>query len=71
MCKHVGIKAFHLKRFNNDQYDESLHVYIMFLCSLSVYITDLLNQGEDRSSKEEKILCWMFYVCKWANLISS
>lgn len=57
MCKHVGIKAFHLKRFDNDQYDESLHVYIMFLCSLSVYITDLLNQGEDRSSKEEKILC--------------
>lgn len=35
----------------------------MFLSSLSVYITDLLNQEENRSDEEERrILGRMFYV---------
>lgn len=64
MHKYVGIHAFHLRPFQTDQLDESLHVHIMFPRNLSVYITDLLNQEEDRSYKEERrILGIMFYLC--------
>jgi len=36
----------------------------MFLSSLSVYITDLLNQEEDRSYEEERgTLGRTFYLC--------
>lgn len=36
----------------------------MFLSSLSVYITDLLNQEENKSDEEERrILGKMSYLC--------
>lgn len=64
MYRHVGIHTFHLRPFKTDELDESLHVHIMFLSSLSVYITDLLNQEGDRSYEEERrILGRMFYLC--------
>lgn len=61
MYKHVGIHVFHLRPFWNDKLDESPHVHIMFLSSLSVYITDLLNQEENRSDEEERRILGRLY----------